>query len=49
MAFAQLVGLLNPEQFAQLEVVKKHLLADPALLDREPVTPTVVEEVSDGS
>lgn len=48
MAYQNLAALLNPEQFAQLEVVRKHLLEDPALLDKATPT-TVVEEETHGS
>lgn len=34
MSYKQLVDLLSPSQFLQLELVRQHLLQDPTALDR---------------
>jgi len=34
MSYKQLVELLSPTQFLQLELVRQHLLQDPTALDR---------------
>jgi hypothetical protein len=34
MSYKQLVDLLSPTQFLQLELVRQHLLQDPTALDR---------------
>lgn len=33
MAYEQLVSLLDPGQFAQMQLVRRHLLASPQALD----------------
>lgn len=35
MSYSQLVGLLDPGQFAQLQTVRQHLLQDPTALDKQ--------------
>lgn len=44
MSYKQLVDLLSPQQFQQLQVVREHLLQDPTALDRG-----TNEEVKDGT
>jgi len=49
MSYAQLEKLLDPEQVSQLEVVRRHLLANPTLLDKVAPSPNQeTEESSDG-
>lgn len=47
MSYSQLVGLLEPGQFSQLQIVRQHLLQDPTALDHRP--PTSEEEQQRGN
>lgn len=48
MQYEQLVGLLSPEQLAQMEAVRAHLLERPDGLDRVP-TESLEKEQNDAS
>ena len=49
MNYEQLVGLLSPGQFEQMQAVKEYLLKDPSGLDKAPAPLASTEEKSDGN